>query len=189
VTTAIELLAEHERERDHVIARITGVLFKDERIVAAGLTSSVARGETDGLSDLDITVVFRDEDADDFVPARRREVERFGEVVWCQEVVGNSPPGGSYLGVGYTGTSYPQCTDWCWQPAPLAVFPTPILVLVEKLPIVRSAHADIEDVVNAGRATYAPPPSSPDFTPSEPVAALWTFKLAMFWIVPDRSAR
>jgi hypothetical protein len=181
VTTAIELLAEHDGERDHLIARITDVLSNDERIVAAGLTSSAARGETDGLSDLDIAVVFRDEAADDFVPARRREVERFGDVVWCQEVVGNSPPGGAYLGVGYTGIGYPQCTDWCWQPASLAVFPTPTLVLVEKSPITRSEHANIEDIVKEGRATHAPPPQSPDFTPSDQVAALWTFKLAMFW--------
>jgi hypothetical protein len=193
MTSAIELLAAHEAERHELVARITDVLFNDERIVAAGLTSSVARGETDGLSDLDITVVFRDEDADGFVPARRREVGRFGEIVWCQEVVGNAPPGGSYLGVGFAGTGYPQCTDWCWQPASLAVFPTPTLVLVEKSPIARSEHADIEDIVNAGRAAHAPPPQSPDFTPSDPVAALWTFKLAMFWrmsgVVANRLAR
>ena len=165
MTSAIELLAEHDGERDHLIARITDGLFKDERIVAAGLTSSIARGETDGLSDLDITVVFRDEDAADFVPARRREVERFGDVVWCQEVVGNAPPGGAYLGVGFTGTGYPQCTDWCWQPASLAVFPTPTLVLVEKSPIARSEHSRIEDIIQDGRATHAPPEQSPDFTP------------------------
>lgn len=181
MTSAIELLAEHDGERDHLIARITDGLVADERIVAAGLTSSVARGEADGLSDLDIVVVFRDEDADDFVPARRREVERFGDVVWCQEVVGNAPPGGAYLGVGYTGIGYPQCTDWCWQPASLAVFPTPTLVLVEKSPITRSEHAKIEDVIREGRAMHPPPEQSPDFTPSDPVAALWTFKLAMFW--------
>jgi predicted nucleotidyltransferase len=181
MTSAIELLAEHDGERDHLIARITDGLVADERIVAAGLTSSVARGEADGLSDLDIVVVFRDEDADDFVPARRREVERFGDVVWCQEVVGNAPPGGAYLGVGYTGIGYPQWTDWCWQPASLAVFPTPTLVLVEKSPITRSEHAKIEDVIREGRAMHPPPEQSPDFTPSDPVAALWTFKLAMFW--------
>jgi hypothetical protein len=193
VTSAIELLAEHEGERDHLVARITDVLSNDDRVVAAGLTSSVARGETDGLSDLDITVVFRDEDAESFVPARRREVERFGDIVWCQEVVGNAPPGGAYLGVGYTGTGYPQCTDWCWQPASLAVFPTPTLVLVEKTPITRTEHASIEDVVIEGRADVAPPPPSPDFTPSDPEAARWTFKLALFWrmsgVVANRLAR
>ena len=41
MTSAIELLAEHDGERDHLIARITDGLFKDERIIAAGLTSSV----------------------------------------------------------------------------------------------------------------------------------------------------
>ncbi len=181
MTSAIELLDEHTAERERLMSHIGEVLAADERVVAAGVTSSVARGNTDGLTDLDFLVVVRDEHIGDFVPARVRELERFGELVWCQEVVGNSPPGGSYLGAGFTGIGYPQCTDFCWQPQSLAAFPTPTLMLVEKEPIPRSPHKDVVAIVMAGRAEHAPPSQSPDLVPSDPTAALWTFKLAMFW--------
>ena len=181
MTSAIELLEQHAAEREAFMAHIAEVLRDDERVIAAGVTSSIARGDTDGLTDLDFLVIVADEHIGDFVPARVRELERFGELVWVQEVVGNSPPGGSYLGAGFVGIGYPQCTDFCWQPASLAAFPTPTLVLVEKEPIPRSAHTGIIELVTAGRAEHDPPPQSPDLVPSDPTAALWTFKLAMFW--------
>ena len=181
MTSAIELLEQHTAEREAFMAHIGGVLRADDRVVAAGVTSSVARGDTDGLTDLDVLVIVSDEHIGDFVPARVRELERFGELVWVQEVVGNAPPGGSYLGAGFTGIGYPQCTDFCWQPLSLAAFPTPTLVLVEKQPVPRTALESITDIVMAGRADHAPPPQSPDLIPSDPTAALWTFKLAMFW--------
>lgn len=181
MTSAIELLEQHTAERDELMAHIADVLRDDDRIVAAGVTSSVARGDTDGLTDLDVLVVVADDHIGDFVPARVRELEPFGELVWVQEVVGNSPPGGSYLGAGFRGIGYPQCTDFCWQPRSLAAFPTPTLVLVEKESIPRSAHGSVTEIVMAGRAEHAPPPQSPDLIPSDTTAALWTFKLAMFW--------
>jgi predicted nucleotidyltransferase len=48
------------------------VLDADERVAAAALTNSYARGEVDGLSDLDILVAVRDEYVGEFVPARYR---------------------------------------------------------------------------------------------------------------------
>lgn len=168
-------------ERDALLRHFTYELLADDRVAAAVLTGSCARGEADGLSDLDLLVVVHDEHIGEFVPPRLREVERFHRVVWCQEVAGNAPPDGSYLGVGFLGTGYPLSTDWYWQPLSLAEFPSHSLPLVERVPIQPVTEASIGDIVNAGRDRSVPPPTSADFTPSDPVAAKWTFDLSMLW--------
>ena len=70
-------------ERRRPVERVVEVLRADERVAAAAPTSSYARGETDGLSDLDLLVVVHDAPVGEFVPARRREVDRIAAVVWC----------------------------------------------------------------------------------------------------------
>jgi hypothetical protein len=70
-------------ERLRPVERVVEVLRADERVAAAALTSSYARGETDGLSDLDLLVGVLDAHVGEFVPARRREVDRIAAVVWC----------------------------------------------------------------------------------------------------------
>ena len=70
-------------ERRRLVERVAGVLRADERVAAAALTGSYARGETDGLSDLDLLVGVLDAHVGEFVPARRHEVDRIAEVVWC----------------------------------------------------------------------------------------------------------
>lgn len=184
----IQILEWRMHEREQLVEHITAILQADPRVAAAALTSSYAGGEIDGLSDLDILVIVSDEAVADFVPPRQREVNRFGEVVWCQEVPGNSPPGGSYLGVGFRGSGYPQCTDWYWQPLSLAAFPSPSVAMVEKGPIKRVSHESMVEIVNAGRLTFPPPPPSPEFRPSDPVAGHWSFRLAYFWRMSGAAA-
>ena len=179
--SAIEQLEARADEREALVQRITDALRADYRVLAAALTGSYARGETDGLSDVDILVVVRDRSVEDFVPARQREVERFAPVMWSQDVPDNAPPGGAYLGVGFEGTGFPLCTDWYWWPRSVAAFPTPSLVLFEQAPIPRSDHASMTEIVTAGRKTADPPPPSPDLMPKDATAAKWTFDLSMIF--------
>jgi predicted nucleotidyltransferase len=51
---ATERVAMRLDERRRPVERVVEVLRADERVAAAALTSSYARGETDGLSDLDL---------------------------------------------------------------------------------------------------------------------------------------
>src|SRR6516165_10693839 len=78
-------------ERRRPVERLVEVLRADERVAAAALTSSYARGETDGLSDLDLLVGVLDAHAGESVPARRREVDRIAAVVWCFITVAGHP--------------------------------------------------------------------------------------------------
>ena len=71
------------------VERVVEVLCADERVAA--LTSPYARGETDGLSDLDLLVGVLDAHVGEFVPARRREVDRIAAVVWCFITVAGHP--------------------------------------------------------------------------------------------------
>ena len=56
-----EALARRERERSLLADRLARLLAGDPRVLAGWLHGSVGRGEADGLSDLDVTVVVADE--------------------------------------------------------------------------------------------------------------------------------
>jgi hypothetical protein len=73
------------------VERVVEVLRADERVAAAALTSSYARGEADGLSDLDLLVGVLDAHAGEFAPARGREVDPIAAVGWCFITVAGHP--------------------------------------------------------------------------------------------------
>jgi hypothetical protein len=88
---ATQRVAMRLEERRRPVERVVEVLRADERVAAAALTSSYARGETDGLSDLHLLVGVLDAHVGEFVPARRREVDRIAAVVWCFITVAGHP--------------------------------------------------------------------------------------------------
>ena len=53
-------LETHRQRREALVASIIAALTADERIVAAWLTGSHARGDADAVSDVDLTVVLAD---------------------------------------------------------------------------------------------------------------------------------
>jgi predicted nucleotidyltransferase len=73
--------------RDHaaVIARFVEACSADERIVAAFLGGSVARGEADELSDLDLCVITTDDAVDDVGADRAGLVRRLGEPLFLED--------------------------------------------------------------------------------------------------------
>ena len=72
--------------RDHadVIARFVDVCSADERIVAAFLSGSNARGEADAYSDLDLCLIATDAAYDDVVAERAAIIRRLGEPLFLE---------------------------------------------------------------------------------------------------------
>ena len=72
--------------RDHadVIARFVDVCSADDRIVAAFLSGSNARGEADAYSDLDLCLIATDAAYDDVVAEREAIIGRLGEPLFLE---------------------------------------------------------------------------------------------------------
>jgi predicted nucleotidyltransferase len=73
------------RSRDQLIARFAEACSADIRIVAAFVGGSVARGEADQYSDLDLYAVVSDEAADDVSSVRAAIVEQLGTPLFLEE--------------------------------------------------------------------------------------------------------
>jgi predicted nucleotidyltransferase len=79
--------------RDHsaVIIRFVEACSADDRIVAAFLGGSFARGEEDDFSDLDLCAIVSDDAFDDVVASRDRLIERLGEPLFLQHLGDEAP--------------------------------------------------------------------------------------------------
>jgi len=74
-----------ERDREIVLDRFVAACSRDERIVAAFLAGSTARGEADEHSDLDLCVVVPDDDFDAVVDDRERLIAQVGDVLFLED--------------------------------------------------------------------------------------------------------
>jgi predicted nucleotidyltransferase len=72
-------------EHGDLIARFTDVCSADDRIVAAFVGGSVARGEADRYSDLDLCVIASDEAFDDVLANRSAIVQRLGIPLFLED--------------------------------------------------------------------------------------------------------
>ncbi|MGZ8630360.1 MAG: aminoglycoside 6-adenylyltransferase [Actinomycetota bacterium] len=77
--------ASWQRDREAVLARFVEACSADERIVAAFLAGSEARGEADEHSDLDLCVVMPDDAFDEVVADRERMIAQLGEVLFIED--------------------------------------------------------------------------------------------------------
>jgi len=134
----------YRQEREALLATIVTTLAADERIVAAWLTGSYARGDADAVSDIDLTVVV----ADDYAATLCRRAEmvtawppaermalfaRFGQPANVHENNYNAPEGGTFTSVFYEPSAH--VVDWILVPYPLARRPDTARVLFEHLPV------------------------------------------------------
>jgi predicted nucleotidyltransferase len=76
---------ETSRPRDRVIARFTDACSSDARIVAAFVGGSVARGDADRNSDVDLCVVSSDEAADDVFADRAGIIAHLGTPLFLED--------------------------------------------------------------------------------------------------------
>ena len=65
-----------------VLNRFVAACQSDERVVAAFLGGSYARGTADGYSDLDLGLITTDEAYEDFVAQREAFIRQLGEPVF-----------------------------------------------------------------------------------------------------------
>ena len=171
-----ERLAAYGAGREAFLATIVETLAADERVVAAWLTGSYARGTVDDVSDIDLTIVI----ADDHAPALCRQTERvtawppaerlhlfsqFGRLANVHENNDNAPPGGTFTAVLYHPSAQPAgvMVDWTLVPYAAARLPDPARVLFEHRPV-----------------TLALPPESPD---PAALAARVGEQVAFFWMM------
>ncbi len=131
--------------RDALLQHILAILSTDERFVAAWLTGSLARGEGDDLSDLDLSVVVADTYADRLCscssvavtentsPDRMALYEQFGQPLILREDRSWLGKGACFNHVSYRETAV--VVDWAFLPQAKAQRPMPSLVLFDKVGI------------------------------------------------------
>ena len=127
-----QLLAARVSERSSLVERVKSMLSADDRVVAAWLTGSLARGDFDALSDVDLYVAVADEHAGEVSSMRQKFVEDLTRPTLILENLRNAPPNGAYLLVHYPGVTGPQHFDWFWQPRSLAKLPDDAKLLFDR---------------------------------------------------------
>ena len=167
------LLAIRDRERSDILGRIVADLKNDQRVGAAWLHGSLSRGDHDGLSDIDLTVVVADESANDFINNRWEYSARAGRPVLVMDNFANAPADGAYLLVFYAGEVGPQHVDWFWQPESTARIPDDEKILFNRLrlPVVPGAEWR--------REQHRPP--GPRLGPSPTRVEVLTHEITFFW--------
>lgn len=83
-TACVSLIERGPRDHDAVIERFVGLCSADERIVAAFLGGSHARGEADEYSDLDLCLITADEAFGEVVAGGAAIVEQLGETLFLE---------------------------------------------------------------------------------------------------------
>ena len=111
------------QERNDLIQKLAAHLQKDERVSAAWLAGSIARGDDDWLSDIDLYLAVDDEAIEEVVRGRHEFAAQPVTPTLSMDQMRNAPPKGGYLLVHYPGEFGPQHVDWFWQPESLARVP------------------------------------------------------------------
>lgn len=81
---------------DRLLERAMAELERDERVRAAWLHGSVARGDADAVSDLDVIVAVTDDGVEEFGAGWRDRLDRITPTLMARRVPG---PGGSWLSI------------------------------------------------------------------------------------------
>jgi hypothetical protein len=149
-------LAMYGANRDALLQHIIAVLSTDERFVAAWLTGSLARGEGDELSDLDLSVVVSDAYSDRFCscgptartentsPNRQALYKQFGQPLVLREDRSWLGEGSCFNHVSYRGTA--MVVDWVFLPQSKAQRPVQSRVLFDKVGIPVESSTTVESL-------------------------------------------
>ncbi len=176
-----EQLSIRWQERAELLRRIEEGLLEDFRVRAAWLTGSVARGEDDALSDLDIFIVVTDDAIADFVDNRRAYASGPARSILLMDNLANAPSSGAYLLALYECQAGPQHVDWFWQAESMARRPDDGKILFDRaeLPVVPGVQWR-DTVIRASGPPLGPNPSLSD---------LLTHKIAFFWAMSFVAAK
>lgn len=137
-------LKAYSTARKTLLTEIIKTLSGDDRVVAAWLTGSFSRNETDPVSDLDLTAVVADQYGDTLcarpwqtsaqtTQERLEWIGRFGQPVVIYENHSNAPAGGTSTFVLYAQSAL--MADWMLVPEAKAQRPPQAQVLLDKVGI------------------------------------------------------
>ena len=167
------LLDTRVTERSALVRLIASYLENDKRVKAAWLHGSLANGNHDAMSDVDLWVVVDDESAASIVSGRKKYATGLTRPSLVMDNVNNAPPSGAYLLVHYPGEVGPQHVDWFWQPESLAKRPDDALVLFDRANLETVPGDEWRD------ETHQPGGGSPINETDQ--ASVVTFKITFFW--------
>ncbi len=147
--------------RRRFIDTLVETLTADDRFVAAWLSGSIARGDDDALSDVDLHIVVTDEAAATmcarpwelagYTTAERAALfTRFGQPAIIHENQHNAPPGGSWTCVIYASL---LTVDWVLVPQSTAIRPPDTRLLLDALGIPLQSPPPVSPVQRAERAS------------------------------------
>ena len=167
------LLSVRWRERAELLRRVEQGIRRNCHVRAAWVTGSVARGDDDALSDLDMFIVVADDAIADFVDNRRSHAAGPAQPILLMDNLANAPVSGAYLLALYDGAAGPQHVDWFWQAESMARCPDDERILFDRagLPVVPGAQWRSTVHRSSG------PPLGQDLS----LADLLTHKIAFFW--------
>lgn len=148
-------LESYREQRDTLLIKISETLSKDNRFVAAWITGSIARNESDSLSDIDITLVVSDaysaslchrpEQVSAQTPPERYALfSQFGTPTLIHENNNNAPAGGTFTFVLYASSAL--MVDWTLTPQNQALRPIQSRLLFEKISIPLAPLPEPEDL-------------------------------------------
>ena len=168
-----DLLSIRWRERAELLRRIDQGIRRDRRVRAAWVTGSVARGETDALSDLDLFIVVADDATADFVDNRRVHAAGPARPIILMDNLSNAPVGGAYLLALYEGEAGPRHVDWFWQAESKAHRPDDGKIMFDRAGLPVAPGVQWRSTVHRS--------SGPPLGPNPSLADLLTHKIAFFW--------
>ena len=161
------------RERAALLRRVEQVIRRDCRVRAAWILGSVARGEDDALSDLDLFIVVADDSIAQFIDNRRVHAAEPARSLLLLDNLANAPAGGAYLLAMYEGKAGPQNIDWFWQAESMACRQDDGKILFDR--------AGLSAAPGARRGITVDQPTDPPLGPNPSPTDLLTHKIAFFW--------
>lgn len=137
---ALSPLAQYQHERDQQLERALNLLIQDERVSAVWVFGSLGCGCADALSDIDLTVVVRDEYLQAVISERHIFAAQAGRLLFTVDAPQNAPPGGSYWMICHDAPLAPHLIDVYWQSDLLAWESGQARLLFERVEV--AAQAD-----------------------------------------------
>jgi predicted nucleotidyltransferase len=136
------LLQIRRTEHETLLQQAQAVLLADQRIVAAWLFGSVGRRTSDAFSDLDVSVVVKDDYIETISAERQSYAAQLDRPVLLLESPGNAPAGGAYLMALYPGQAGVHQVDWYWQRQSDASLPRHAVLLFDREGIPRNTRQE-----------------------------------------------